>query len=349
MNRYRKNFDGTAMRRQKRPIVHTDARRVMTVIFVLAVLRIVVTPAEPASSESPAQPSSAGRNQTGSTGTTKPQPEQNPTGFPRVPADSLPQHKRTNQPGPSDRTPIEASLYPARTPATPITRQLWRDRIRTVTADANDPTRSELEHLISLIRSVRLELQQPQQQPSEPPLVPDETPSTPPEVNEPQPTPESDLQPDLPKADPQCSELSEQTLQLLKEKLQDPNGIDDPLELAEILFHSGYLEQAAACYQRALEGMDPNDPNTAEDKPWALFQIGNCLRRTQPDKAIESYTQLIEEFPSSPWAPSARILATLTSWYREHNVVELVGTAWMQPGRRTASAQTQSTMESSKP
>jgi tetratricopeptide (TPR) repeat protein len=120
--------------------------------------------------------------------------------------------------------------------------------------------------------------------------------------------------------------VSAQTLRMLENLVQSASGlnqIENPQQLAEILFLSGNLKQAAIVYQQALNRMEPNDVSTAvpdqartepgrrigdktanllAEKAWILFQIGNCLRDEDPLTAKKMYKQLITEYPDCPWA-----------------------------------------------
>jgi tetratricopeptide (TPR) repeat protein len=126
--------------------------------------------------------------------------------------------------------------------------------------------------------------------------------------------------------------LSEETLKILAKQLQNPEQIKNPFELAEVLFHSGRLKEAAICYQQVLLRTDPNqpagawagqpDPNRQID--WILFQIGNCLRNDDPPKAMEVYSRLCNDHAGSMWADLAKARSMLLSWYRQDEPRKLI-------------------------
>jgi TolA-binding protein len=85
--------------------------------------------------------------------------------------------------------------------------------------------------------------------------------------------------------------------------------------LAEILFNSNHLKEAAKCYQQALDRITANETDRFADKEWLLFQIGNCLRNTDRQAAMQIYSQLIAEYPDSPWVDLANAKSKLIDWY----------------------------------
>jgi len=134
--------------------------------------------------------------------------------------------------------------------------------------------------------------------------------------------------------------VSSQTLRMLENLSQHPEQVRDPFELAEILFVSGHLKQAATFYRLALSHKDPNDVASVEARAWILFQIGNCLRGTpwppqatlgagtNPDHDLPAarviYRQLIEEHPNSFWADLAKTQEKLIDWYLKDKPTALI-------------------------
>lgn len=108
--------------------------------------------------------------------------------------------------------------------------------------------------------------------------------------------------------------VSGDTLKLVTALLQDPNQLQKPFELAEMLFQSGNLAQAAKCYEKSLEYLAA-DPASAKMRAWILFQTGNCLRSVEPQKAKKFYTTLITEQPGCLWADLAKARVKLIDWY----------------------------------
>lgn len=110
-------------------------------------------------------------------------------------------------------------------------------------------------------------------------------------------------------------QITNQTLQLLDELLQKPEQIKNPLELADILFHSGQLKQAGVCYRLALKRIPADNNDLRNNKAWILFQIGNCLKKDDPAIALQMYKQLIVEHPDSLWTDAAKVKCNLVEWY----------------------------------
>ncbi len=108
--------------------------------------------------------------------------------------------------------------------------------------------------------------------------------------------------------------LTPETLGIFGKQMQTPQDVVEPFELAEILYSSGHLAEAAAAYQQALSGMDPNDSGTANKRAWTLSQIGNCLRHTKPQEAMQNYQQLINDYPASPWTEFAAAMNSVLGW-----------------------------------
>ena len=134
--------------------------------------------------------------------------------------------------------------------------------------------------------------------------------------------------------------VSAQTLQMLENLEQSAvERIHNPMRLAEILFLSGHLKQAATFYKQALDRIDPNDVMSTQDKAWILFQIGNCLRQGDqpegPDRSKSSqtlnvaeakkmYRRLIEECPNCLWANLAMSRENLIDWFMNDEPEKLI-------------------------
>jgi tetratricopeptide (TPR) repeat protein len=95
----------------------------------------------------------------------------------------------------------------------------------------------------------------------------------------------------------------------------DPNTATDPFKIAEILYAAGLRSKAAPYYQRALAQLDPQDKKKASERQWILLQLGRCWREDQPAQARQMFSQLISEYPDSPWLNVARTWQGLTDWY----------------------------------
>ena len=115
--------------------------------------------------------------------------------------------------------------------------------------------------------------------------------------------------------DGQYELLSGETLQRLDNLIKNLNQIDNPFELAELLYLTGHTEKAAILYKEALNRKDPNDPDAAREKAWILFQTGNCLRNEKSQAAKDIYRKLIAEYPDHPWTDFAKVQEKIIDWY----------------------------------
>jgi TolA-binding protein len=226
-------------------------------------------------------------------------------------------------------------------PETLITRQLWQERI-TVSKDEKDRrNKDELRQIIEQIRSVEFQLQS---ETPEPVTVaellstakPGETPPDIQATHEPEKKETefmhqstsgelSDEKKDAQGTGPlHYRAVTDQTLQIFEDKSQNPEQLNNPFELAEVLFLSGHLKQALACYREALKREDPDKARSGHDRAWILFQIGNCLQDVDRPKAMETYRQLIAEYPDSPWTDLAKAQDKLTDWLQNDKPAKLI-------------------------
>ncbi|MBN2454923.1 MAG: tetratricopeptide repeat protein [Sedimentisphaerales bacterium] len=216
--------------------------------------------------------------------------------------------------------------------STDVGRDLWQARI-TAGLDPNDEKNSivkgKLQELMATIRSVKFKndpsTPKPEQK-TEPvidnePNLPTEKPNkkTLPKPQIPQPKTNSTTV-----ADSNSTLLTVQTLTILQNQIQTSAQIQEPFELAEVLYISGHLPEAAIAYKQALIQMDLNDKNIAPKRAWSLMQIGNCLRNTNPQEAMQSYQQLINEHPDSQWMELAKTMNELVGWYTQEKPKDLI-------------------------
>lgn len=202
-----------------------------------------------------------------------------------------------------------------------LTRQLWQARISIPQGEKDTEGIDELSRLIAQIRSIEFK---PKKKTSEPAITVEPAPAaqkdeTLEDANAPEESEIKKIEPKLP-----FEPVTDSTLQMLKTLLQDPNSLRNPFELAEILFLSGNLTEAAMFYQVALSHRDSDKDGTSTNRAWILFQMGNCLRSDDPTKAEKMYTQLITECPDSPWTDLAKVQATLLGWYRKDDPWKLI-------------------------
>jgi tetratricopeptide (TPR) repeat protein len=123
-------------------------------------------------------------------------------------------------------------------------------------------------------------------------------------------------EPVSPAAPETATTVSPKARRILEDLRRNPSRVQDPLEVAELLFLSGRPTDAAAFYEEALRRAGTQDAAAGDACAWILFQLGNCLRQTDAAKAQEAYTKLITAYPASPWTEMARAGGRLLTWYQ---------------------------------
>jgi tetratricopeptide (TPR) repeat protein len=196
-----------------------------------------------------------------------------------------------------------SDLLIAKRPEAGPNRQLWRAEISISESNEPNQNKNELQQVIQQVSSVEFK-----------------TPALPlkPIINV---ASDGNTEPNKALSDTETKHslpdgrITKQTLKIFEQLSQKPQQIKCPFELAEILFRSGRLKEAAKCYQEALNRKTENGSGVNPDKAWILFQIGNCLQKDDPLTAIKMYMQLAEQYPNSPWVESARAKGKLIDWY----------------------------------
>lgn len=97
----------------------------------------------------------------------------------------------------------------------------------------------------------------------------------------------------------------------LTARLTQPEQALFPLQTADMLYCAGQLELAYAYYQRVLQTTPPTDALVCG---WAMYQSANCLRQSDPQRASQWYTKLIETYPTSLWAAAANAQRKWVDW-----------------------------------
>lgn len=209
---------------------------------------------------------------------------------------------------PEKSVSAENDLMITRNPTTPLQYELWKARI-SAAKDSQNPAKRQLEQIIQQVRSIEIKSKT-----REPEPVIETVAEADPNETGAGLKPPSDQMLAKNRNKPANGTISEQTLQRFKELSQKPEQLNNPLELAEILFRCGCLEEAAACFRTALNRIHEKD-DPLQDKAWILLQLGNCLKNKNPQAAIENYQAVIAEFPYSPWAKVAKAKSDSVSWY----------------------------------
>ena len=211
----------------------------------------------------------------------------------------------------------------AKSPTINASHQLWRARISASKDRKPSQSKNEIRQIIRQIDSVEFK---PQPQTPEPLIDVEPVQKTEPNAIS------SDSDTGISREQGPCKigpklsdgQITEQTLQTFKSLSQQPDQLNNPFELAEILFSSNCLREAAKCYQESLNRMTTNETDQVANKAWVLFQIGNCLQNIDPPTAMQMYRQLITEYPDSPWMDLAKAKSKLIDWYQQDKPGELV-------------------------
>jgi tetratricopeptide (TPR) repeat protein len=199
-----------------------------------------------------------------------------------------------------------------KTPSTTIQRELWKTRVGFSEEPDASQAGNELDQIIQQINAIEIASPVRAVEPEDtiepvPPVEPNEI------VAHQEPSPFQPGKPAESKAT--AGSVSEQTLERFKVLCQTPNQLANPLELADIFFESGCLTEAGICYQEVLNRLNAGQTDLFEDKAWILLQLGICLRKENPQAALENYETVISEFPYSPWAALAKAKSDLIRWY----------------------------------
>jgi len=206
-------------------------------------------------------------------------------------------------------------------PNSHLQRQLWRAAISIAKVEQDNKSKNELKRMIEQIRSIEFK---PREKPREPVVVVETSPTT--EPNKTAPDTAVLAEPEKKEAKPELpyGPISDQTLQMLRSLSQHPEKVNNPFELAEILFLNGSLKEATVFYRESLNRKSPDDASSAPDRAWILFQIGNCLRNDDLSTALNIYRQLITEYPDCPWVDLAKIQCQLIAWLQKDEPRKLI-------------------------
>ena len=111
---------------------------------------------------------------------------------------------------------------------------------------------------------------------------------------------------------------------MLENLMQNPDQVQNPFGLAEVLFLSGYSEKAIVFYQEALNRNDPTDIDSAQENAWIIYQMGNCLRKDDLTAAKDAYRKLIAEYPDNALTNLAKVQEKLIDWYLQEKPHTLI-------------------------
>ncbi len=101
-----------------------------------------------------------------------------------------------------------------------------------------------------------------------------------------------------------------------------PESIVNPLGAAGAIYARKNLKIAYEYYLLALKRTDARENNF--DRPWILFQLGNCLRKKSPPEAYKYYEQLIVEYPTNELSAVARARQNVISWSEQNELATIM-------------------------
>lgn len=215
----------------------------------------------------------------------------------------------------------QSSVITSRDPNNVNGLELLRAEISIAKGQNDTKSMDQLKRIIEQIRSVEFG---PQKQAPQPVVIPEKTPAIEPNETVSETPVQKEKAKQEAKAKLPYEPITDETLQMLINLAQDPEKLDNPLELGEIVFVSGNVKEASIFYSEALKRKDPNDVSVSWDRAWILFQIGNCLRNEDPPAAAKIYQQLLTEYPNSPWADLAKARSNLIAWYLKDEPAKLI-------------------------
>ena len=220
------------------------------------------------------------------------------------------------------KTTSNSSLTNTTDPNNHFERRLWLAEFNMAEGEKHKITKNELRRIIEQIRSVNFGLMKEDFKPA---IVPDVVPMD--EPDEPDETVSEGVKEQNKKEEERSLPyglVTNKTLQTIRNLSKNPGNLNEPFELGETLFLSGYLKEAAIFYREALKRKSSAESGSDRDRAWILFQIANCLRNDDQPEAIKMYGQLITEYPNSPWKELADARRALLDWYLKDEPRKLI-------------------------
>jgi len=216
------------------------------------------------------------------------------------------------------------ALWATSAPAADSTALVRKARKEVIEASIKAPTdpkagAADLTRAVDKVDGMRLE---PKVEP--PPPMPDL-----PQMPVIAPMPVVPLTPATEKSAQNAPTISQAVIDTLKNL--PPEKVADPLGLADALYLGGRLAEACPFYERAFAGSAVPDT-----KAWALYQMANCRRSSDPAAAVTLYKRVAAEFPKSQWAGVAAVQQRLLEWYQ--TVAPAAGSEAKKPAAGPAAA-----------
>jgi tetratricopeptide (TPR) repeat protein len=198
-----------------------------------------------------------------------------------------------------------------------LKRQLWQENISLLPEQDNQPDRDQLEKLLLQLRSAEFHRVNTNEFTGEPVTI---------TVGKSAGTPDPNQAAKNRQSAKAASDANTADAMpaLLRQACKNPSAVQDSLELAELLYIKGYLKEAAVFYQETLDRQKPDKQPSPGQKPWILYQLGNCLRQSDPASASKAYKQLITDFPDSQWTASAKVQGKIIDWLQKEKPADIL-------------------------
>ena len=199
-------------------------------------------------------------------------------------------------------------------------RKLWRSGIQALPlGKATVDLRQKIQQMERIKARVR-QRKRPQKLIVSPPVgdPPTTAPASTRQATRPAPTSRATSQPSITKPPrarfvPVPATRPAEALALGRLKKVPPEAVVDAVSLADAVFLSGHLEEAAVFYELAWKQATED-----ETKAWVVFQLANCRKDSDPTAGHTFYGRVISEYPNSPWSGPAQALDRLLAWRQTH-------------------------------
>ena len=114
--------------------------------------------------------------------------------------------------------------------------------------------------------------------------------------------------------------------------------IPDLQALADALYLAGRPKAAGALYERVVKDSQDNKNDKSQKRQkskraraWALYQLGNCHKSSDPDKAAEYFRLVQTKHGKSDWSAPAKAQADLIQWHQKKKPAELIRQSVAKP------------------
>lgn len=111
--------------------------------------------------------------------------------------------------------------------------------------------------------------------------------------------------------------LSAEVLRELTQRV--PPSVVDPIRLGDALYRSGHHPQALRVYREAIA--TARDP---DDQAWLRYQIGVCLKESDPAEAKRYFQEVQNAASNGPWAELAALQQDLVNWMEQNQPAQFL-------------------------